>query len=190
MNRESEYKLQRRVSGYHDIRKDGMTDLVIRAKGASVFDIGCNRGLVSFEMANNGATLCHGCDIDPGCIDVARGVFADLRAVENRFAVIDLTEGPNAVANEFGAREYDIVLCLATYHKLKRIMPPEKLSELFLHFGKRTKQFFGWRATGDKPGENEDEMKALDVTLKNAGLKRIHTSYISQTLGVAAIWSR
>jgi len=190
VNRESEYKLQRRVSGYHDIRMDGMTDLVIRAKGASVFDIGCNRGLVSFEMANNGATLCHGCDIDPGCIDVARGVFADLRAVENRFAVIDLTEGPNAVANEFGAREYDIVLCLATYHKLKRIMTEEKLSELFSHFGKRTKQYFGWRATGDKPSENEAEMKALDVTLKNAGLKRIHTSYISQTLGVAAIWSR
>ena len=189
MNRESEYKLQRRVSGYHDIRMDGMTDLVIRAKGASVFDIGCNRGLVSFEMANNGATLCHGCDIDPGCIDVARGVFADLRAVESRFAVIDLTEGPNAVGNAFGDMYYDIVLCLATYHKLKRIMAPEAIDALFVDFGRRTKKFFGWRATGDKPDENEDEMKAIDSHMKRAGLRRIHTSYISATLGVAAIWS-
>jgi hypothetical protein len=43
---------------------------------------------------------------------------------------------------------------------------------------------------GDKPEENEDEMKALDVLMKEAGLKRIHTSYISEVLGVAAIWAR
>src|SRR5213596_3098444 len=101
---------------------DGLTDLVLRAKGASVFDIGCNRGLVSFEMANNGATVCHGCDnFEPG-IQTAREIFAVLRSVENHFAVLDLTGGSNVVANEFGTTQYDIVLCLATYHKLKRIM--------------------------------------------------------------------
>ena len=49
---ESEKQLQRRVAGWHDIRMDGMTDLVCRAKGASVLDIGCNRGLVSFEFGS------------------------------------------------------------------------------------------------------------------------------------------
>lgn len=186
----SEQGLQRRVAGYHDIRMDGMTDLVTRAKGSSVFDIGCNRGLVSFEMANNGAKICHGCDIDAGCIDVARGVFADLRAVESRFAVLDLTGGANAVANEFGAAQYDIVLCLATFHKLKRVMPAGDLAELMQHFGQRTKRYFGWRGPGDKPKECEDEMARLDDMLAPVGLKRIHTSYISAQLGLAAIWRR
>lgn len=190
MTKESEYKLQRRVAGYHDIRMDGMTDLVIRAKGASVFDIGCNRGLVAFEMANNGATVCHGCDIfEPG-IQTAREIFADLRAVESHFAVLDLTGGAEVVANEFGATQYDIVLCLATYHKLKRIMPYPSLSALMQHFGKRTKRYFAWRGTSDKPAENEDEIRDLDWDMKQVGLKRIHTSYISEVLGVAAIWAR
>lgn len=190
MTRDSEYKLQRRVAGYHDIRMDGMTDLVIRAKDASVFDIGCNRGLVSFEMANNGAVTCHGCDIFEEGIRTANELFADLRAVKSHFAVLDLTKGPQEVSNEFGAMAYDIVLCLATYHKLKRVMTPADLAALFIHFGKRTKRYFGWRGTSDKPGENEDEIAQLDVLMGQAGLKRIHTSYISEVLGVAAIWGR
>jgi SAM-dependent methyltransferase len=190
VNRDIEYKLQRRVAGYHDIRMDGMTDLVLRAKGCSVFDIGCNRGLVAFEMANNGATIVHGCDhFEPG-VRTAREIFADLRAVESHFAVLDLTGGADVVAKEFGATQYDIVLCLATYHKLKRVMPADRLAELFSHFGKRTKRYFGWRGTSDKPEENEDEMKALDSMMKPGGLTRVHTSYISEVLGVAAIWAR
>jgi SAM-dependent methyltransferase len=190
MTTDSEYKLQRRVAGYHDIRLDGMTDLVTRAKGASVLDIGCNRGLVSFEMANNGAAIVHGCDnFEPG-IRTAQEIFADLRAVQSRFAVLDLTEGAQVIRDEFGITTYDIVLCLATYHKLKRIMPAEKLEELFVHFGRRTRRYFGWRGTSDKPDENEHEMQALDVLMAQAGLQRIHTSYISEILGVAAIWAR
>ncbi|WP_315833905.1 class I SAM-dependent methyltransferase [Bradyrhizobium prioriisuperbiae] len=188
--KESEYKLQRRVAGYHDIRMDGMTDLVLRAKGSSVFDIGCNRGLVAFEMANNGATVCHGCDNFEQGIGTARELFADLRAVETRFEVLDLTGGVAAVSRVFGNSRYDIVLCLATYHKLRRIMPAAALSELMVDFGKRTIRYFGWRGTSDKPAENEKEITNLDHDLGLAGLKRIHTSYISEILGVAAIWGR
>src|SRR5678810_812408 len=87
-------KIQRRVAGYHDIRMDGMTDLVIRARDKRVMDIGCNRGLVSFEMANNGAALVHGCDIYKEGIAAAREIFADLRSVRSQFEVVDLTQGP------------------------------------------------------------------------------------------------
>jgi SAM-dependent methyltransferase len=181
--------MQRRVAGTHDIRLDGMQDLYTRAAGASVFDIGCNRGLVSLDMAKNGATVLHGCDNYQEGISVARHIFADLRSVKSQFEVVDLTTGPNSLS-PFGDRRYDIVLCLATYHKLKRIMSADKLSELFVHFGKRTERYFGWRATSDKPEENEQEMQALDVDMKRAGLQRIHTSYISRQLEVAAIWER
>lgn len=180
----------RRVAGYHDIRLDGISDLVIRARGASVFDIGCNRGLVGFEMANNGATVVHGCDNYEEGIRTARELFADLRACQSRFEVVDLTGGSDAVLKAFGDVSYDITLCLATYHKLKRIMDAEALSALMRYFGKRTSHYFGWRGTSFDTKANEDEIAALDKDMKAAGLKRIHTSYISDELGVACIWKR
>ena len=189
MNAEQEKKFMRRVAGYHDLRLDGMTDLVIRARGASVMDIGCNRGLVGFEMANNGATVVHGVDNYAEGIETARQIFADLRNVESQFECVDLTKGPKSL-EAFGGRPYDIVLMLATYHKLKRIMPETALADLMVSFGNRTTKWFGWRGTSEKANENELEIQALDRTLRGCGLKRVHTSYISQTLGVAAIWER
>lgn len=189
MNTNPDYKPQRRVAGFHDIRMDGISDLVIRARGAAVMDIGCNRGLVGFEFANNGAALVHGCDnFEPG-IQVARELFIDLRAVQSQFEVVDLTIGPDSL-NKFGGQQYDITLCLATYHKLKRVMTPGALTTLMEHFGKRTTKYFGWRGTSQDHVANEEEIANLDRDLGAAGLKRIHTSYISDTLGVAAIWRR
>lgn len=181
--------MQRRVAGFHDIRMDGMTDLVMRAKGASVFDVGCNRGLVGFEFANNGATVVHGCDLYSEGIDTARHLFADFRHIKSRFEVVDLTKGPDAL-KVFERDEYDIILLLATYHKLKRVMAKDRLSDLMKHFGRSTKHYFAWRATSDKPHENEEELDALDRDLGSTGLQRVQTSYISQSLGVAAIWGR
>lgn len=183
------YTVQRRVAGYHDVRMDGMSDLLLRAKGKTVFDIGCNRGLVGFEFANNGAKLVHGCDNYEEGINTAREVFADLRSTESRFEVVDLTKGP-ASLSAFNSNQYDFTLCLATYHKLKRIMTPADLTALMQHFGKWTKGYFGWRGTSDKPAENDEEIANLDRDLKQVGLVRIHTSYISSELGVAAIWAR
>lgn len=183
------YKVQRRVAGAHDIRMDGISDLLTRAAGASVFDIGCNRGMVGFEFARNGAKLVHGCDIYEEGINVAREVFADLRNVESRFEIVDLTKGPAALA-AFNDHRYDVMLCLATYHKLKRVMEPKPLTVLMQHFGNRTKGYFAWRATSDKHDENDSEIEALDRDLLPVGLVRVHTSYISADLGVAAIWGR
>jgi 2-polyprenyl-3-methyl-5-hydroxy-6-metoxy-1,4-benzoquinol methylase len=183
------YSVQRRVAGNHDFRLDGISDLLLRCRGHSVFDIGCNRGAVGLEFAANGATTVHGCDNYETGINVAREVFADIRSVQSQFEVVDLSKGPEAL-KVFGPRFYDFTLCLATYHKLKRIMKPEDLTELVKHFGKQTKAYFAWRATSDKPKENDEEIVALDRDLGSVGMVRIHTSYISDELGVAAIWRR
>lgn len=188
MTIEDEAKLMRRVAGYHDIRMDGMIDLVLRAKGARVMDIGCNRGLVGFEFANNGATCVHGCDNYEEGIKTARHLFMDLRNVEARFECLDLTK-PEAL-KVFGNAQYDIIVMLATYHKIKRVMEARALSNLMQDIGERTLKLFGWRGTSEKSNENEGEIFQLDKDMKMAGLKRIHTSYISETLGVAAIWRR
>lgn len=184
----NEKHFMRRVAGHHDLRLDGMTDLVVRARGATVLDIGCNRGLVAFEMANNGAKLAHGCDNYEDGIKTAREIFADLRNCEHQFEVVDLTR-PNAL-QVFGGQKYDIVLMLATYHKLKRVMDDGALGTLMRDIGRRTNRWFGWRGTSEKEHDNEDEMRALDKILKQEGLRRIHTSHLSQSLGVCAIWWR
>jgi SAM-dependent methyltransferase len=183
------YKVQRRVAGMNNIRLDGITDLVLRAKGKSVFDIGCNRGMVGYQFAEQGAAVVHGCDNYEVGIQTAREVFADLRFVESRFEVVDLLAGSKAL-NVFNSSGYDIVLCLATYHKLKRLLPANELTALMQFFGRWTRKYFGWRGTSDKPDENEQEIVALDRDFRAVGLRRIHTSYLSSDLGVAAIWAR
>lgn len=185
----AQYRVQRRVAGVYNYRWDGLSDLLCRAKGASLFDIGCNRGLVGYDWAINGGTKVHGCDIFEEGVATAREVFADLREVDARFEVIDLAGGPKALG-VFGGATYDVTLCLATYHKLKRIMGGKELSQLMQHFGDHTKGYFAWRGTSDKPDENDAEIDALDRDLGQCGLRRMHTSYISPELGVAAIWAR
>lgn len=178
--------LMRRVQGYHDIRLDGIGDILHRARGASVFDIGCNRGLAGFEFANNGASRVMGCDLFEDGIICARHIFADLRSVPHRFEVVDLTGGEKAIQVAFGkAAEltHDITLMLATYHKLKRIEgAPKWLPDLMVYFGKKTNKYFAWRGF-------EEEIPELDKLLARAGLVRIHTSLISD-IQPAAIWAR
>jgi predicted RNA methylase len=176
--------LMRRVQGDHDLRLDGISDLLNRARGATVFDIGCNRGAVGDEFARNGASRVFGCDVDEPCIWVCRERFADMRAMPHRFEVVDLTSGEVAMRKAFGKDadiKHDIVLMLATYHKLKRIKECD-LPALIRYFGSKTAKYFGWRGY-------EDEIKALDKDLGAVGLKRIHTSMISD-IQPAAIWAR
>ena len=178
-------RLMRRVQGFHDLRLDGIGDLLHRARGASVFDIGCNRGLAGFEFAYNGSDRVMGCDIYEDGIVAARHIFCDLRAVKSRFEVVDLTGGEAAIRKAFGKdtdMKHDIVLMLATYHKLRRIMPAGDLSKLMQFFGQHTAKYFAWRGY-------EDEIKPLDVDLGKTGLVRIHTSMISD-IQPAAIWAR
>lgn len=184
-----EYKIMRRVGGRHDMRLDGMTDLLVRASGMHVLDLGCNRGAAGFDFFRYGAKVVHGCDLNnDGEIFAARHWFSDLRNVEARFEIVDLTK-PKALS-VFGDHQYDTVLMLATYHKLKRVMPQPALSELVKDAGNRTRRFFAWRGTSEKHQENEAEMANLDRDLQHCKMKRIHTSYISMELGVAAIWSK
>lgn len=177
--------LMRRVQGNHDLRLDGVGDILHRARDASVFDIGCNRGLAGYEFAGNGAARVMGCDIYEDGIIAARHLFCDLRAVKHRFEVVDLTGGPEAMRKVFGKDadlRHDIVLMLATYHKLKRIMPAKELSNLMRWFGAGTGKYFVWRGY-------EDEIAKLDKDLGAAGLTRVQTSIISD-IQPAAIWAR
>lgn len=177
--------MMRRVQGDHDLRLDGISDLLTRARGATTFDIGCDNAAVSDDFARNGAIRVMGCDIDADCIVASRHRLRNLRCVPHRFEIVDLTGGPAAMKAAFGRDadlKHDIVTMLATYHKLKRVMGKSDLAALVRWFGDRTARYFGWRGY-------EEEIPVLDETLKPCGLTRIHTSLISD-IQPAAIWAR
>ena len=176
---------RKRVAGRHDVRLDGMSDLLLRARDAKVLDVGCNRGLVGYEFANNGASLVHGVDYyEPGIV-TAREIFNDIPAVSSRFEVADLTKGPSAMASALGSdyTEYDIVLLLAVDQKLLRIVSQSVVDELMTDLAKRTKRYFAYR--GFYPDNYEKLFEGL-------GLKRVHYSDLAtKALGApAVIWER
>ena len=173
---------QRRVVGLHDIRFDGLSDLLLRARGCSVIDIGCNRGHVAYEFAVNGARLVHGCDIDAASMQAARIWFSELPHVRSQFEVVDLEKGPSSL-NVFGPGGYDIVLFIGVVHKLKRAMTRGPLDFLLQELGRRALTYFGWN------GYAED-LKLMDENLAAAGLTRVHTSELALAGRPAAIWKR
>lgn len=175
---------QRRVIGYQGFRLDGVSDLLSRCRGASVLDIGCNRGAICHEFAMHGAGLVHGCDNYETGILVANEWHADIRSVEARFEVVDLTGGPAAIEKAFGddyRATYDIIVFVAIYHKLARVMKREPLLALVDHLARRCGKWFLWCG----PDEQMDE---IAPTLKRAGLVQVHWSDLS--IEPKAIWMR
>lgn len=178
-----EVHLVRRVVGIHEIRFDGLSDLLLRAHGCSVLDVGCNRGHLGWDFAMNGAKLVHGCDIDRPSIQCARMWFSEHPHVESKFEVVNLERGPDAMRAAFGDQAYDIVLLIGVQHKLKRVMTPQDLDSLLIHLGKLTTVYFGWN------GYSED-INQMDKCLAKVKLERVHTSQLALPGRPAAIWKR
>lgn len=172
----------RRVAGVHDVRFSGLSDLLLFANGSSVIDIGMNRGHVAYDFYLNRARVVHGCDIDGASVQVARHWFSELPHVQSQFEVVDLEKGPKSL-DPFGPEGYDIVLFIGVYHKLKRVMAPDDLSNLVFHIGTRAIKFLGWN------GYAED-VPAMDKALEQSKLTRLHTSELELSGRVAAIWKR
>lgn len=173
---------RRRVVGLHDIRFDGLSDLLLRATSCSVIDVGCNRGHVAYEFAVNGARLVHGCDIDAASIQSARIWFSELPHCQSQFEVVDLEKGPQSLA-AFGSGGYDIVLLIGVYHKLKRVMKAKPLSGLVQELGRRALTYFAWN------GYVED-LEQIERDVGSLGLKRIHYSELALPDRPSVIWKR
>lgn len=178
-----EKHLVRRVVGIHEIRFDGLSDLLLRAHGCSVFDVGCNRGHVGWDFAMNGAAVVHGCDIHGPSIQCARMWFSEHPHVESKFEVVDLSIGASAVSAAFGDQIYDIVLLIGVQHKLKRTMQERDLSSLIYSLGMRAGTYFGWN------GYSED-FDQMDEALERSNLKLVHESELAIPGRPACIWKR
>jgi SAM-dependent methyltransferase len=172
----SDKHVQRRIISFSAFRLDGLADLLPRAQGASVFDIGCNRGGVCHDFVLAGANVVHGCDNYETGMMVANEWFADIRSVDARFEVVDLTGGPGAVKKAFGKNylpKYDFMLMLAVYHKLHRIMPLDDLLYLVDHFAHHCGRFFVWRGS-------DQEREEFEPVLTKRNFRLVHYSKISE----------
>ena len=175
----------RGTAGHHSDGLAGITDLLGYSHGASVFDIGCNRGLLGFEFARSGAALVHGCDLFETGIKTAREVFSEMEA-KSRFEIVDLTKGPSALSVAFGndyQAQYDIVLFLAIYNKLRAQMPRDELHALIRHIVDRTRTFLACRV-------RHEEMEEVDAIFTGFGLRRVQLSTISKNTGPVGIWQK
>lgn len=184
--------VQRRIISHSGFRLDGLGDLLPRAQGASVFDVGCNRGHVSHDLMYYGAAVLHGCDISADAIRHANELFADYRHVDAQFEVVDLTRGSEAILKVFTERCYDIVLYLAVHHKLRRAMAPGDLWDFIDWLAMHCDRFFVWR--GDR-----EQVKEIEPRLFRRGFKRVSYSEICEIVlpqftepvaQPAAIWAR
>lgn len=194
----TEKGIQRRAINFSAFRLDGLCDICPRLPGASVFDVGCNYGDVSDDCVFYGARVVHGCDIFKEGVFVANARLAGNRSVEARFEVVDLTGGPGAIKAAFGGsyrKEYDFMIMLAVYHKLRRVMTLEALLYLVDHLAHHTGKFFVWRGS-------EDERTEFEPVLLKRNFRLVHYSTISEARESyskpdakivpqpAAIWSR
>lgn len=187
--------VQRRVINFSGFRLDGLADILPRARGSSVFDVGCNRGAVCHDLVLAGASVVHGCDNYVKGMEVANEWFADIRSVDARFEVVDLTGGGAAIEKAFGKNlrdSYDIILMLAVYHKLYRVMEKRDLDSLVKWLAERCGKFFVWRGSLEERNE-------VDALIKDMGFRRIHYSEICEieldefeqpVPQPAAIWAR
>lgn len=174
--------VRRVTAGLHDVRFDGLADLMLRAHGRSVLDIGCNRGHTLYDFALNGAKVVHGCDIYGPGMAAARQWFAEVRQCESQFEVVDLTKGAKSL-RVFSDRRYSIVLMLGVYHKIKREMPDDTLYELMCEIGRRAVEFFGWSGY-------LEEVQPIDEAMKASHLKKVAYSEIAGEGHPAVIWRR
>jgi SAM-dependent methyltransferase len=168
--------IQRRIINFSAFRLDGLADLLSCARGKSFFDVGCNRGAVCHDFVLAGASVVHGCDKAPDVVLTANQWFADIRSVDARFEVVDLTGGPGAIKKAFGEHyraKYDFVLFLAVYHKLRRVMPLDNLLFLVDHLAHHTGKFFVWRGA-------DDQLPEFEPVLLKRGFKRVHYSIICE----------
>jgi 2-polyprenyl-3-methyl-5-hydroxy-6-metoxy-1,4-benzoquinol methylase len=177
----------RTLFGFHIDRMHGMSELLRHVQGKSVFDAGCNRGLIPFAFAMHGARVVHGCDNYTKGIEAAREIFDEVD-VDSRFEVVDLTGGEAAIKAAFGSDylpRYDVVLFVGMYHILSRIMPAEGIAELMQSLFNRTGQYFVCRTT-----LSAEPNAAMDAVMQTSGFTRVHYSFLTRTTGALSVWER
>lgn len=137
--------VEKRFTGTWDDRLNGLLECGVDFSGKTVLDVGCNMGIIAYEISKLGPSFIHGIDRSKDHIHIARSIFCGSK-VSSRFDVADL--GDDTFSNLL-LPSYDVVLMLAVYHHL-----PAHVRPVLLGLLKRCVTAFIFR----DPGYLEDEI--------------------------------
>ncbi|TIQ58948.1 MAG: class I SAM-dependent methyltransferase [Mesorhizobium sp.] len=121
-------------AGTWDDRLDGLFSCGVKYFGKTILDVGCNMGIVAYEIAKRRPAYIHGIDILKPHTRVARSIFLGSN-VESRFDTMSL--GSRKLQSVLNDR-YDIVLLLAVYQHVRRGLGQEEADRIFIDIINRT----------------------------------------------------
>jgi 2-polyprenyl-3-methyl-5-hydroxy-6-metoxy-1,4-benzoquinol methylase len=166
------FSKKKKFAGTWEDRLDGLFDCGVDYTGKRIIDVGCNMGVIAYEIAKLRPKSIHGIDILYPHITVARRLFQGSN-IESRFDRINL--GSRKLPSLLSP-EYDIALLLAVYHHMFRSLG-EKRAEQVLD------TIVGRCSTVVARVPNVTTRK-LQTRLELAGfdLKKTHTSPLGSSL--------
>ncbi|TIX60513.1 MAG: methyltransferase domain-containing protein [Mesorhizobium sp.] len=121
-------------AGTWDDRLDGLFSCGVNYSGKAILDVGCNMGIVAYEIAKRRPAYIHGIDVLKPHTRVARSIFLGSN-VESRFDTMSL--GSRKLQSVLNDR-YDIVLLLAVYQHVRRGLGQEEADRIFIDIINRT----------------------------------------------------
>ena len=113
-----------RIAGVQDGDRDladqlrGLKPALAAAQGKSVLDLGCAEGLIAREFVNAGARSVFGVEIIAEHVEAAMAL---CRGLPCEFVAADVMNWIAELEHRHGGapRQFDVVLALAIYHKVK-----------------------------------------------------------------------
>jgi 2-polyprenyl-3-methyl-5-hydroxy-6-metoxy-1,4-benzoquinol methylase len=127
-------KTEKRFKGTWEDRLDGIFSAGVDYTGKSVLDVGCNMGVVAYEISKLRPSSIHGIDVLRSHIETARMIFLG-SPVESRFDCLNL--GSQKLGRVLRPR-YDIVMLLAIYHHMQASIGQKKAREVLADIVRRT----------------------------------------------------
>jgi len=175
----------RALHGFHLERIHGLSELLRYVDGMSVFDAGCDRGLIPFAFAMSGVRLVHGCGRDAEGVAATREIFDEVD-IRSHFEVVDVAQGDKAIASAFGFDyhpKYDVMLFPSLDYIDANTMPRDAVAGLVRSLLARTKTFFVHRMTS-----TADVDASVERVLEASGLNRVYFTTLISTAGAISVW--
>lgn len=128
--------------GHWDDRVAGLVELELPVEGASILDIGCNMGILGYELCKLSPSFYHGVERMRVHAFVARMIFQGVR-VEHKIDRINV--GRKKVREKVLRDSYDIVLYLAVHQHIKKQIGEAAANEIFVDLLKRSRRCLVFR---------------------------------------------
>ena len=147
-------RLKKLYIGTISDRVSGLFDLDLDYTGKSILDVGCNIGMVSYEISKSQPKFIHGIDSYRPAINIARNIFMGVGA-ESEFHAVDLAN--DRALHRVLKPQYDIVIMLSVWQHLKNAEGEQKAAEITRELAGRCEGYFLAR----NPMTEEEEFNAI-----------------------------